>query len=359
MSRPSVYVHGTAMEISWRDERRSLTELIFDTVHRAIERTPEIPFEDIDSVVLAAHDLVDGRSLSSMVTAPAAACYLRDEIRLGDDSAAALAAAVARLEAGYGKHCIVAGWGRTSEHRPDDVSRALFDPFYMRPFGMREIDVSAFRANKWLGAGAGRAEYREAAMVRRERAVANNPRALHIGGGAIAAPGGLDDREIALGADVVTAAIISLDESDVRIGGVAQSSEPYHPGTRDLLGMPSLKLATELALREAARTVSEVDVIELDGLTLFDEAIGLEAIGRVGVGEGLRALAEDESLLPSGGGRGGYCAPAMGLARVVESVLQLRGTAGAVQTGRPRTALATGASIVGGQTHTSVILEAA
>lgn len=55
----------------------------------------------------------------------------------------------------------------------------------------------------------------------------------------------------------------------------------------------------------------------------------------------------------------GYCMPAMGLARIVEATLQLRGTAGAVQQGTPRTAFASGASVTAAQTQTAVILEAA
>jgi len=89
MTRPAVYVEGAALEISFADGRRNLQELIFDTVRAAVDDSGQ-PMHEIDSVVLAAHDLVDGRSLSSMVTSPAAGAYLRDEIRYGDDGAGAL-----------------------------------------------------------------------------------------------------------------------------------------------------------------------------------------------------------------------------------------------------------------------------
>ena len=62
-----------------------------------------------------------------MVTAPAAGAYLRDEIRSGDDGAAAFAAAVVRIEAGEASRSIVATWGRASEHDVGAVSRALFE----------------------------------------------------------------------------------------------------------------------------------------------------------------------------------------------------------------------------------------
>ena len=79
--RKEVFIEGVAVEISWADRTRSLTELIFETVSKAVADAGE-GWTGIDSVVLAAHDLVDGRSLSSMVTAPAAGAATRLAPRL-------------------------------------------------------------------------------------------------------------------------------------------------------------------------------------------------------------------------------------------------------------------------------------
>src|ERR1700733_4434856 len=98
MTAPSVYLEGVAIEISFGDASRNLSELIFDCVRAAVDDSGR-EMGELDSVVWAAHDLVDGRSLASMVTAPAAGAYLRDEVRYGDDGAGAFAAAVVRLEA--------------------------------------------------------------------------------------------------------------------------------------------------------------------------------------------------------------------------------------------------------------------
>jgi hypothetical protein len=49
----------------------------------------------------------------------------------------------------------------------------------------------------------------------------------------------------------------------------------------------------------------------------------------------------------------------MGLVRVVESILQLRGEAGVNQVAGARRAMATGSSTVAGQTHTAIVVEAA
>ena len=143
-----VFIESAALEISWKDSRRNLSELIFDTVKNAIDGAGK-GLDGIDSVVLAAHDLVDGRSLSSMVTAPAAGAYLRDEIRYSDDGAGAFVSGVARIEAGESQRTIVAAWGRASEHDVDAVSRCLFDPIFLRPFGLEELHISAMRAQAW------------------------------------------------------------------------------------------------------------------------------------------------------------------------------------------------------------------
>src|ERR1044071_5562467 len=126
--KPQVFIDSAALEISWRDERRNLSELIFDTVRRAIDEGGA-GMTGINSVVLAAHDLVDGRSLSSMVTAPAAGAYLRDEIRLSEDGLAAVSLAAARVEAGESEVSIVAAWGRASEGGFMQMSRSSMDPF--------------------------------------------------------------------------------------------------------------------------------------------------------------------------------------------------------------------------------------
>src|SRR5437763_1025260 len=134
------------------------------------------------------------------------------------------------------------------------------------------------------------------------------------------------------------------------------ASRRVKPSAR--LSRPGAARAAQQALAEAKLAARDCDVVEVDGLTLFDEAIALEAIGFAAKGEGLTVLAGDGRVNPSGGSAAGYCAPAMGLARIVEATLQLQGRAGANQLSVARRAIATGSSIVAAQTHTAVVLEA-
>lgn len=355
-SRRNVFIEGVAVETSWRDKTRNLSELIFETVRRAIDDAGK-GLKGIDSVVLGAQDLVDGRSLSSMVTAPAAGAYLRDEIRYGDDGAAAFAAAVTRIEAGESERTIVAAWARASEHDVEAVSRTLFDPFFAGPLGLQELDISGMRAQAWIQGG-GDCSARAKALDRRSNAAKANPRALKAGGWRSAPSYPLVADELPVWADVVAAVIISSDPAQVKLTGLGQSSEPFWVGDRRLTQMPALQMAAERALHEAGIKAADLDLFEIDGLSLFDEAIGLEAIGLATKGGGMNYLATDPRCNPSGGGGSGYCAPAMGLARIVEAALQLQGRAGAVQIAGARRAMATGCSILAAQTQTAVILEA-
>lgn len=356
-TRPEVFIESAALDIGWRDETRNLSELIFRTVRRALDDTRD-GLVGIESVVLAAHDLVDGRSLSSMVTAPAAGAYLRDEIRYGDDGAAAFAAAVVRIEAGEATRSIVAAWGRASEHDVDAVSRALFDPLFQGPLGLDELQVSALRAQSWLHAGGRRGDH-ALAVERRRTAAAANTRAVRGSTRRSVPSYPLEQDDLPVWADVVAAVVLSSKGGPVRVRGMGQASEPYAVGDRRLREMPSARRACDLALGEAGFGLADLDLLELDGLTLFDEAIVLESIGLAPHGEGLSVLARDGRVNASGGGAAGYCAPTMGLARIVEATLQIQGRAGSIQRSGVRRALAMGSSLVAAQTHTAIVLEAA
>jgi len=351
-----IYIEGVSLSITWADARRNLTDLIFDTVRDAVDDAGQ-DMAAIDSVVLAAHDLVDGRSLSSMVTAPAAGAYLKDETRYADDSAGAFAAAMTRLEAGHNRRTIVAGWGRASEHDPDGFSHALFDPFFGRPVGLDELAVSGLRAQRWLQ------QYDDAdrtqAIERRARQAAANPRALRDGGMLQSAPYPIQHGELPRWADIAVAVVMSCEPTSVKVAGMGQSSDPYQIGDRDLLAMPALRNAVERALADAGTSVADVGLVELDALTGVDDALSAEAIGLAPHGEGLGYVARAGGFNPSGGSAAGYCPPAMGLTRLVEATLQLRGTAGAIQLPEVRRALVTGSSVVAAQTHTAIVLEAA
>lgn len=339
-----VYVQGCAVVRSWADASRNLTELIFQGVSQALTDAG-LTAADVDGVVLGAHDLVDGRGLTSMVTAPGAAAYLTDEVRLGEDGATALVLGAARVRAGGSDVCVVAAWGRASEGSPDDISNVLFNPFLTRPLGITELSVSALRAAAALRAFPGYGTWR--GEVGRRRAAVAGPadrrpsRALP-----------LDYDDLPTWSDVVAAVVLTAAPGPVEISGVGLSSEPYEIGDRDLIAMPALSAASAAALRMAGTTIAEMGVVELDGLTSFDDALSLEAVGAAQRGDGMRLLAQRATVNRDGGSAAGYCAPAMGLVRVAHACQALRD-------GGHDQALATGSSVVAAQNQAAVVLRRA
>lgn len=359
MPHPPAHVLGAAIRVSWQDASRSLTDMIFDGVSAALHDAG-VGIAAVDSVVLASHDLIDGRSLSSMVTAPAAGAYLRDEIRLSEDGLTALSLACARIEANEAQTSIVAAWGRASEGGFMPVARASMDPFMEQPFGLSDMDVAAFRLARWSAVhGDGGEARRRAARLRLERAARGagpdrlRPARLADGTQAVRPNPPLRADEGPVWADVMVAMIVGARPSRARVAGLGHGTDLPRIGDRDLLRMPALATAASSAMAQAGAGFADLDHLQLDGMTLSDEAIALEAIGACAPGDGFRAYAEPR-VNPGGGAAAGWCYPAMGLLRAAEAFLALRD---AGSPGRTRRALATGLGGNGGQTGAAVVLE--
>ncbi|MBN2062192.1 MAG: hypothetical protein JW882_17450, partial [Deltaproteobacteria bacterium] len=110
------------------NRKDSVNDLIFDTTSKAIEDAGISPAE-VDSVVLAEYDQVDGMIIAAMSTALAAHAYGKDEIRVEDDGGTALALAYMRCLSGYFDTVLVVGWAMCSQTDLDVVTRLNFDPF--------------------------------------------------------------------------------------------------------------------------------------------------------------------------------------------------------------------------------------
>jgi hypothetical protein len=358
-----VVVEGVAVEISSADRTRSLPELIFSCVSAALADAG-CALRDVDAVTLAGEDLIDGRSLTSMITGPAAGAYLRDEIRLSEDGLAALSLAVAQLQSHTFDRVLVAAWGRASEGDPERSSHHGFDPFAVQPLGVSALTVSALRASAHLRRYGRQPEVRRrAATARLERARAN-PRANATAVRERVPLFPLRAEELRIEADAVATVVLrrgtSTDTARPRVTGVGHGTEPFNIGDRPLTELPGAAEAIRGALAATGRDVTDVDVAELGGRTLWDEVQLIESAGLAAAGAGLAALADDPRINPSGGTAAGDCEPATGLVRFVEAVTQLSGRAGANQLpGPPRVALVAAGSALAGQTHTAVVVEVA
>jgi hypothetical protein len=139
-----LYIVGSAWSPVTTEIDLQLDELVFDTCSQALHEAGVLRHQ-IGLSVTSSLDLYDARSISSALTAPAAAGYLTDELRVEGDSGAALMVAAAGLASGSVDYALVValhvpevGSVRERDIRQIDehVSSYTFDSHTDRPVGM-------------------------------------------------------------------------------------------------------------------------------------------------------------------------------------------------------------------------------
>ena len=124
---------------------RNLEELIFEAASGALADA-RLAWRELDAVVIGASDLVDGRVISSMVTAGPAGSYMKDLLAVASSAEHAFVLAYLRLAAGVGDTALVAGWSKCSEAPIPQVEQLSLDPFYRRHVGMDGLVAAALQA---------------------------------------------------------------------------------------------------------------------------------------------------------------------------------------------------------------------
>ena len=352
---------------------RNLEELIFEAASGALADA-RLAWRELDAVVIGASDLVDGRVISSMVTAGPAGGYMKDLLAVASSAEHAFVLAYLRLAAGVGDTALVAGWSKCSEAPIPQVEQLSLDPFYRRHVGMDGLVAAA------LQAAAYRDRYRvpedAAARVvvknrangtrnphaeRRQRVTADDVLASPLVAWPLKA---LETPPLSDGACALVLARSeragALRRPAAWVRGLGWASDTYWREPEDLVNSRALAAAAERAYRMAGVQAPrrEIGVAEVYDVTPYHELMAYEGLGFCGPGEGARFVGDGQvSVNPSGGL---LCANpffASGLVRVAEAVLQVTGRADGRQVEGARRAVAHGASGLAGQAHTVVVLE--
>ena len=355
-----------------------LEDLIFQACAAALEDSG-LTRQDMDNVVIAASDLLDGRCISSMLTANPAGAYLKDEIKAADEGSFALVVAALRLLSGEFETALVATWSKPSEGQYARGQLFAADPFYHRPFGLNHITASAvmasaYRARFQIDQDAlamvvqknrlnGQRNQRVAASVATDMEEIAESRV-------VAYP--LREAEIAPEADGACALVLTTrerlprsDRRTVKLAGFGWATDSYYLGERDLSRFRSLEIASHRAYQMAAidDPLEEIDVAEISDHTAYHELMTYEALGFCAAGEGSRLLRDGTSMgegsLPVNPSGGCLCAHPVfsaGLTRVIETYLQVSGRASDHQAPGVRTGLAQGCAGYAGQSHAVFIL---
>jgi hypothetical protein len=357
MSHVAILGVGTAGgDESFSDN--SINELVFAASRRALADAG-VKRTDLDSVVLAAHDVDDGRGITSMTVAGAAGAFMKDEMRVAESGTFGLAAAASRLLTGHYSLSLVVSWGKASESEQDIITQLGFEPFFDRPIAQNEKVALALQAGRYRSrvdsadideTAARWVEARRAAAPGRRKESADVPSSM------VATP--LNRQSIADDADGACAVVLARSDAPAAMNadplwllGSAWASDSYHLGTRDLGEFASLRDAARTVLaRNNVAAPSSLDVVELDSPTPFHEMMAVEALGLCAKGDGPNFVRDhlDPLAGPTMGVRGGAFGwkpmAASGMARFIDVVETMRAS-------DARLGLAHGTSGNGWQSH--------
>jgi acetyl-CoA C-acetyltransferase len=361
------------------NRKDSASDMIFETASLAL-KDAGINQQDIDTVVMAESDQVDGRIIAAMYSALPAHCFGKDEIRVEEDGASALALAYMRCLSGNFETALVIGWGMCSQTNLDVVTKLSFEPYYHRPFGLNWITAHSVQAQSYMDKWGITAEQAaKVTMKNRSNAVNNETAHLRtkvdieevLQSEYVSWP--LRRMNIPPHSDGACAVVLTTEENAKKKGwpvfawvkGVGWSNDTYYMGDKDLWRLSSLEAAAKRAYTMAGiqNPVKELDVAEIYDVTSFHELMEYEALGFCKEGEGGKfidsgatSIAGEIPVNPSGGMLSSNPYTAVGLYRVAEAALQVSGRAGDRQVPNAKVALAHGMSGMCGQSNCVIIL---
>ena len=362
-------------------KNQSREMMVYDTVRDLLEMAG-ISKAEVDTIVSAQNDYLEGRTISNMRTVGSLAAFMKEETKVEMDGAFAAFYALARILTGVHDIAIVAGESMASCYPAYLPMMWTLDPSFDRPNGfLNEVSAAAIQAGAYMNRYGVSEDQVAGVSVKNLGNAAGNPFALRKMPD-ITLDTVLDSRMLyspirELNAypltDGACALLFAAEEQaseitdkPVWIEGVGNCHGSYHLGDRDLAGCDSLKTAAEAAYRMAGikDPAREIDVAEVHENYSHEELVFCEALGFCKQGEGAGMLEEGTTSMqgslpvnPSGGGLSANPICATGLIRIVEAAMQLREEAGEHQVpGEPAVTLAHGQNGICAQQNAVFIL---
>lgn len=359
--------------------RQTHQSMIFDVVTRAL-RSCSITIRDIDVVIDAGSDFLDGRSTSNCATVDAMGAHFKEESKIAGDGLLAAISAYMRVASGLYSSALVVAYGKSSEGALLEQTSAMADPFYLRPLGLDSLSAGALQARAYMEHYGIDPEAPARVVVKNRAAGAANANAQlrsEVALEEVLASGDLASPIRRLEACPLTdgaCAVIMVDWSTAQtlgvrpawITGVGHMQDVYYPGSRDLYRAVSSRRAARRACEMAGilDPVAELDVIELTEYYAYQELMLYEALGLCGDGEGGDLLESGNTgpggrihVNPSGGAICANPLVATGLVRLAEAAAQVSNRAGDLQVDGAERALAHASGGFAMQSAATVLLE--
>lgn len=353
---------GHAITIEPENLDQSIEDLVFSTVKKALRQTG-LTIEEIDTIVQAGDDILDGIAINHVYTVEPAGSYLKEESKVERDGAWAVHYALARLLSGKFETAMVVAFSKGSQLGLSPFSGMSADPFYLRPLGVDSDTIAGLQAS-YLLQRSGLTEKEVAAVAAKNRSNGlRNPERTMAG-----EPGDFSVEQI-LSSDPIATPIRKLTASRpgdgcvvmilatpeyiekkgrkaAMITGVGLSNDAYYPTYRDLSRLKHVEIASQKALEMAGMKLGDIQIFEVQENYAHQELMYYEALGLApsGAGDLLasgRTRADgDLPVNASGGALCGNIIYASGLARLMETYLQVTQQAGACQIPGVRKAMA-------------------
>ncbi|NOY10489.1 MAG: thiolase family protein [Archaeoglobi archaeon] len=293
-------------------------EPFYNVAYEAAKKAMEdsgIERHEIDNVVLGGYDVSVGRTISNMYAAPASGGYLKDEIRVSDDAAYALALAYMRIKSGIFDVAMVLGYGHCSESPMELVELLTLDPFFHRDLGL------SYQMSYAMQSYAYKMRYGIKDEVSAEVVVKARKRALKYEYAHLRNEVTVDDvlssemavfplrrLELPPWSDGCVALILAeetvarrMNPEPIWIEGLGWNAGNYYLGSRNLVELSSTRRAAQMAYRMAGCDARGVDAAEVMDLTPYHHLMSLEALGFAEDGEGKEAVGTDLPVNRSGG----------------------------------------------------------
>jgi acetyl-CoA C-acetyltransferase len=301
-------------------------DLVFEVAQAAL-LDAGVSRRDVDTVVLAASDQVDGRAISSMGAAGPAGGDGKNVLKVPESGGHALALAATMIRGGMSDSVLVVAWGAPSITDLAVVTDLEADPFleselylnwivraateagiYRAQFGLSDEDSAQIAAKRRRAAG-----HSENTTV--DEVLASDLLAWPLRRG-----------EVAPIVDSACAVLVGyVDQAarrrPVKLCGEGWASDPAYLGYRSMHDRSGLQAAARRAYDQAGITdpADEVEIWEITGPTPYHEAAAQAAL----LGTAAEACSIEGKVNRTGGSFAANSPVCSGLLRVVAAAEQL------------------------------------
>jgi acetyl-CoA C-acetyltransferase len=373
-----VGVVGSAVFAPRNPERTSLEEALYSVTHAAL-RDAGIAIEDIDGIVVAGNDQMDGRAITIMMASGSVGGVTRDILATPSSAEHAFVLGALRVRSGMYRTQLIVSWSPLETDDIEETQRLCADPYYHRALPLDDLASHALQAValeakvpglRGAAVGVTETNRRHGERAHPEYAPAPRERVMIEGSKMLRFP--ITEGMVSPPAFAAVAMVLASDEwigehpgRDVAwVRGMGWATETAWLGDRDLSTLPSLRAAAEQAYRECGIDLAKpaFDIAEVADATPYQQLVALEGLGICPREQWVQAVAGGnlaaEGKTPvnlSGGALSFNPLFCTGMMRIAEAANQTRGKAGAHQKPGVKTAVAHGASGAAMQYNTVVV----